>query len=644
MTISEQTALSTGARRATGVDLALALTGLVVSLARTWHPSAGWSYGDLPLVILVALAPALIALRRVAPIPVAVVMMGAALVALILGEFDAVLIGGCALALWSVAALGTWPSVAAAVGVVAGLPLFASWGWMVVVPSAFNRTAQSGLVEYQGQMVPGFSHGIAPEDVSRFTNQQWPWWLSVALAAVWLTAFLVRRYRKQAPVIGRHGTPGDWLESLRQFAARRENVLWLDAMLAIAMTALQLLDIRRGQAMGNWWVAPDWLVYTIAAMPLSLVLRRYLPIVPCVLLAAVSIPAFWAADDITFLLVALAIALFSLASHGRRLLAVPVAVVLLTAVPVLSRQAIEHWKIQLWFFPVLTKNVDLDIDYGHPLDYGYEYFRVAERVWPISLSLVLALATVFGLLARVYRRTREGAVREAELERRALEQDAAQVVLTERSHIARDLHDVVAHAVNLMVIQAETGPDLLERGDQDVLAGFQRIGDAGRRALSELDRMLSALRDSEGLADPALTPQPGLAELPQLVQDVSHELKVDLDLHGNTSGLPEGHQLTAYRLVQEALTNVVRHAEAAKVTVTLDVRADELMVEVADDGHGFDPEVAREGGRHGLAGMRERVRIHDGRLTIDSAPGRGTTVSAWIPVPEQETAMEKRTE
>ena len=74
-----------------------------------------------------------------------------------------------------------------------------------------------------------------------------------------------------------------------------------------------------------------------------------------------------------------------------------------------------------------------------------------------------------------------------------MEQEAAQVVLTERSHIARDLHDVVAHAVNLMVIQAETGPDLLRRGDEDVLAGFQRIGDAGRRALGELDRMLSAL-------------------------------------------------------------------------------------------------------------------------------------------------------
>ena len=625
-------------RRAVVGDLALAGTGLVISLARAWHPSAGWSYGDLPLVLLVVLAPAAIALRRVAPVPVAVVLMGAALVALMLGEFDGVLIGGCALALWSVASLRTWVSASAALLVVAGLPLVASWGWMVVVPRAFNHRAESTLVEYQGQMVPGYTHGIVSAEVARFTNQQWPWWLSLALAVVWLAAFLVRRYFGQAPVIGRHGTPGDWLEGLRQFAARQENVLWLDALLAIAVTALQLVSIRRGQAMGDWWVAPHWLIYTIAAMPLSLVLRRYLPVIPCVLLAAVSIPAYWANDDISFLLVALAIALFSLASHRRLLLAVPVAVVLLAAMPVLSRQAIEHYKIQLWFLPAVTKNIDLDVNYGHPLDYGYEYLRVAERAWPISWSLGLALATVFGLLARVYRRTREGAAREAELERRALEQDAAQVVLTERSHIARDLHDVVAHAVNLMVIQAETGPDLLERGDRDVLAGFQRIGDAGRRALGELDRMLSALRDAEGLADPALTPQPGLAELPRLVHDVSHELKVELTVHGELTGVPEGHQLTAYRLVQEALTNVVRHAEAERATVTVDLRGEEIMIEVADDGHGFDPEVARAGGRHGLAGMRERVRIHDGRLDLDSAPGRGATVSAWIPLTTKETA------
>ncbi|WP_112248597.1 sensor histidine kinase [Kribbella monticola] len=638
MTAAEQTTTtsstpSTAGRRAVVVDLALAATGLVISLARAWHPAPGWSYGDLPLVIMVALAPALIALRRLAPIPVAVALMGAALGALVLGTFDPVLIAGCALALWSVAALRLWLSAAAAAAVVGVLPLLTTRVWDRLVRDSFSRVSQPGLVQYQGQDLPGVSHGIVPDDFERFRSQHWPWWLSAALAAVWLTAVLVRRNRGEAPAIGRHGAPGGRLESLRQFAARRENVLWLDALLAVVMTVLQLLDIRRGQAMGNWWVAPDWLIYTIAAMPLSLVLRRYLPMIPCVVLAAACIPAYWANDGIPFLLLALAVALFSLASYRRPLLAVPVSVVLLAAMPVLSRQAIEHYKIQLWFLPVLTQNVDLDISYGHPLDYGYEYLRVSQRVWPVSLSLVLALATVLGLLARVNRRTREGAAREAELERRALEQDAAQVVLTERSHIARDLHDVVAHAVNLMVIQAETGPDLLGRGDEEVLAGFQRIGDAGRRALGELDRMLSALRDAEGLPDPALTPQPGLAELPQLVKDVSHELTVDLSLHGDTDSLPAGHQLTAYRLVQEALTNVVRHAGAEPVTVTLEVRGDEagVAVRVVDDGQGFDPE-RRPDGRHGLTGMQERVRIHDGTLSISSSPGSGTTVSAWLPV------------
>jgi signal transduction histidine kinase len=245
---------------------------------------------------------------------------------------------------------------------------------------------------------------------------------------------------------------------------------------------------------------------------------------------------------------------------------------------------------------------------------------------------VLALVVLAGVLVRLYLRNRRAAAREAALEQRAVEQDAAQVVLTERSIIARDLHDVVAHAVNLMVIQAETGPDLLKLGDVDALAGFQRIGDAGRRALEELDRMLSALRDAEGVPDPALTPQPGLGEVAALAASLSDQgLPVELEVRGVTDGVPEGIQLTAYRLIQEALTNVVKHAKADSAKILIESGEAAVAIWVIDNGQGFDPDKPPDG-RHGLTGMQERVRIHHGTLSITSSAGAGTTISAWLPV------------
>jgi signal transduction histidine kinase len=206
------------------------------------------------------------------------------------------------------------------------------------------------------------------------------------------------------------------------------------------------------------------------------------------------------------------------------------------------------------------------------------------------------------------------------------------VLLEGRSQIARDLHDVVAHHVNLIVIQAETGPDLMQRDRDDVLQGFQRIGDAGRKALGELDRMLSALRDANGTADPALSPQPGLADLRALVDGLADQnLPVTFELRGQAHGVPVGVQLTAYRVVQEALTNVVKHAQATRVTVVVEVTPEGLTTRVSDDGQGFDP-AATPDGRHGLTGMRERVRVHEGSLQLDTRPGVGTTVIAWLPL------------
>jgi signal transduction histidine kinase len=259
-----------------------------------------------------------------------------------------------------------------------------------------------------------------------------------------------------------------------------------------------------------------------------------------------------------------------------------------------------------------------------------------ERAWPIWLSALMLAAWAVGLLVRLARENRLAAARESELVKQNQEREQVQVLLEGRSQIARDLHDVVAHHVNLIVIQAETGPDLVQRDEQDVLQGFQRIGDAGRKALGELDRMLSALRDAHGVPDPSLSPQPGLKDLRQLTDGLTEQgLPISLELRGEITGIPDGAQLTAYRLVQEALTNVVKHARASEVRVLIDVSAAGIGVWITDDGEGFDPNSPPDG-RHGLTGMRERVRVHDGTLTISSHPGTGTTISALLPYSEEQ--------
>ena len=237
-----------------------------------------------------------------------------------------------------------------------------------------------------------------------------------------------------------------------------------------------------------------------------------------------------------------------------------------------------------------------------------------------------------GILVRLYRPAGAPTAREIELQRVSELETSRRVVLEERATIARDLHDSVAHHVNLMVIQAETGPDVVPRGGEEVLRVFRLIGDTGRRALAELDRTLALLRDGSGAL---LAPQPGLDDLEQLVRDTTAPgLTVELIVDGGRRPLDSGIELAAYRIVQESLTNVVKHAAAGSARVLLEFAHDGLAVQVTDRGRGFDP-AAPPSGRtgHGLPGMRERARINGGTLAIASAPDAGTAVSAWLPAP-----------
>ncbi len=424
-------------------------------------------------------------------------------------------------------------------------------------------------------------------------------------------------------------TTGERFDDVRRVLGQPDHAIAVDLLLGTAMASLVLMDIWHGKNIGNWWTAQHWMPYAIGFSPLTLVLRRLCPEVPVLVMAAAGLLTYWQTEERWTLLIGLTIALYSLAVLRPVVVALPVAIIALAAPPVIAATA--GYGLISTLFPVIG-------DHWFPsdgIDSNWDYQELVGRRWPFTLSLILLLPVCLGVVGRLYQRTRAARLREVELEEQNKQREQTQVLLEGRSQIARDLHDVVAHHVNLMVIQAETGPDLAQRDLDEVLAGFQRIGDAGRRALGELDRMLSALRDEQGRPDPALAPQPGLGEIRELANGLQEQgLPVALELRGSAVGIPDGVQLTAYRLVQEALTNTVKHAGASMVEVLVDISpGDGVGVRVTDDGKGFDPDGDRAG-RHGLTGMYERVRVHNGTLTISSSPGHGTKLSAWLPVGE----------
>jgi signal transduction histidine kinase len=201
-------------------------------------------------------------------------------------------------------------------------------------------------------------------------------------------------------------------------------------------------------------------------------------------------------------------------------------------------------------------------------------------------------------------------------------------VAEERARIARELHDIVAHAVSVMVLQVGAVrhrlPETLAE-DKDALT---RVEQAGRTALTEMRRLLGAMRrNGDGLE---LAPQPGLDALDALLEDVGRAgLPVRLHVDGDPLPLPRAIDLSAYRIVQEGLTNSLKHARASHADVTVRYRADELEVEVLDDGAGT---ATSDGLGHGLVGIRERVKIYGGQMNARTAPRGGFILSARLPL------------
>lgn len=248
-----------------------------------------------------------------------------------------------------------------------------------------------------------------------------------------------------------------------------------------------------------------------------------------------------------------------------------------------------------------------------------------------SVSGVAAVAWVAGVvLHERLRRTAELEQRAARLERER-ESEARTAVAEERARIAREMHDVVAHSLSVMVVQAEAAEAMLDVEPERARRPLAAVQDTGRGALTELRRMLGALRETAGDGDAPLTPQPGLAGLGDLVDHVrAAGLPVELRVEGAARPLPSGVDLSAYRIVQEGLTNALKHAGPARAEVLVRYGDRDLELEVSDDGRGRDD--ASNGGGHGLVGMRERVALYGGELDAGPRPGGGFGLRARLPI------------
>ena len=224
----------------------------------------------------------------------------------------------------------------------------------------------------------------------------------------------------------------------------------------------------------------------------------------------------------------------------------------------------------------------------------------------------------------------------AELERTRAEQ-ARRAVAEERLRLARELHDVVAHSISVIAVQSGVGAHVASTQPEEAAKALATIEATSRAALTELRRLLGVLRQ-EGEPQGALAPVPGLADLDGLLAEVAKAgLAVRLQVEGAPSPLPAGVDLSAYRIVQEALTNVVKHAGPARAQVTIRYGEREVTVEVTDDGRGVTAPTgdgrARVG--HGLIGMRERVQVFGGDLDVGPRPGGGFRVAARLPLADR---------
>jgi signal transduction histidine kinase len=382
------------------------------------------------------------------------------------------------------------------------------------------------------------------------------------------------------------------MPSLARIADRGRHLspLAVDAALALAVGVVMAVSIAVADSDDatermTWWA---WALVAVQVVPL--VWRRRAPLVVLFVSGLASLVYGGANLPDPAIQFTLALALYTVAAYRCRSVSVPVILV---------------------FAVVGALSFVLD-DQADPADVAVTYL-VGVGAWVVGDS------------------TRSQRERTEWLAERQTE-EALRAASDERVRIARDLHDVVAHHISVIAVQAEAAQEVLAAHPERAEGAMATVAETARTALGELRRMLGVLRSEAHRA-----PQPDLTAVDDLVASVRGAgLAVELQTTGPARPVDGLVGVTTYRIVQEALTNVLRHADARRACVELEFEEDALVVRVADDGRGLTaavPGAAEGGGGHGLVGMRERVTVLGGRLETGPAPGGGFTVEARLPLP-----------
>jgi signal transduction histidine kinase len=248
-------------------------------------------------------------------------------------------------------------------------------------------------------------------------------------------------------------------------------------------------------------------------------------------------------------------------------------------------------------------------------------------------SELIFIPMLFGIVwfAGLALRERAGYAQAAEQRAERAEQERDAAAAQERARIARELHDTIAHAVSVMVLQAGAVRHKLPEANAEHRNALRDVEQTGRTALADMRLLLDAMRDCDDHGS-ELAPQPGLDRLDRLLEEIGRSgLPVRLKITGNRVPLPGGLNISAYRIVQEGLTNVLKHANASEAAVSLGYAPDQLSIEIQDNGQGPAPASGHRPG-HGLIGIRERVRLYDGDLTTSTPDGGGFRLRVCLPL------------
>ncbi|WP_233507373.1 ATP-binding protein [Spongiactinospora gelatinilytica] len=258
-----------------------------------------------------------------------------------------------------------------------------------------------------------------------------------------------------------------------------------------------------------------------------------------------------------------------------------------------------------------------------------------------SGSVFVVAIWLAGIYANTRRRYLEGLEERAERAERERDQQAIIAAAAERARIARELHDVVAHNVSVIVVQADGAAYTIDGDPEQARRAVQTISATARQALAEMRRLVGVLRQDGGPPE-EYAPQPGLDQIGELITQVrASGLPVEVRVSGEPGAVPAGEQLAIYRIVQEALTNTLKHGgPGAGATVAIEYGPREITLVVSDDGRGAGAPPAGGGnaGGHGLVGMRERVTMYGGQVHTGPRPGGGFHVHVTLPVADTTTA------